>query len=182
MNETSPESMESSNQIKPTDETLKIFSDIKLILDFNDFLVKDQRFHFIIINLLLLIKNESYTFLILLKMWWMNFSRNITNEHDGPLQETSSEWQKFLRWHLLDWTFLTEKYWIHLLFLFVFSSISFLSSSFTFCSIFPHPYRLSWSWSLSLLIAGKVFLSTQANKYWRQMWKICADRDSLVTQ
>ena len=42
MNETSPESMESSNQIKPTDETLKIFSDIKLILDFNDFLVKDS--------------------------------------------------------------------------------------------------------------------------------------------
>lgn len=42
MNETSQESMESSNQIEPTDETLKIFSDIKLILDFNDFLVKDS--------------------------------------------------------------------------------------------------------------------------------------------
>ena len=42
MNETSQESMESSNQIAPTDETLKIFIDIKLILDFNDFLVKDS--------------------------------------------------------------------------------------------------------------------------------------------
>ena len=42
MNETSQESMESSNQIEPTDETLKIFIDIKLILDFNDFLVKDS--------------------------------------------------------------------------------------------------------------------------------------------
>ena len=41
MNETSQESMESSNQIEPTDETLKIFIDIKLILDFNDFSVKD---------------------------------------------------------------------------------------------------------------------------------------------
>ena len=41
MNETRQESMESSNQIAPTDETLKIFIDIKLILDFNDFSVKD---------------------------------------------------------------------------------------------------------------------------------------------
>ena len=45
MNETSQESMESSNQIKSlqcTDETLKIFTDIKFILDFNDLLVKDS--------------------------------------------------------------------------------------------------------------------------------------------
>ena len=43
MNETSQESMESSNQIEPTDETLKIFIDIKLILlAFNDFSVKDS--------------------------------------------------------------------------------------------------------------------------------------------
>ena len=55
MNETSPESMESSNQIKPTYETLKIFSDIKLILDFNDFLVKD--------SILLLIKMKATHFL-----------------------------------------------------------------------------------------------------------------------
>ena len=64
MNETSQESMESSNQIEPTDETLKIFIDIKLILDFNDFSVEDS----ILLFLLLLIKNESYTFLISLKM------------------------------------------------------------------------------------------------------------------
>ena len=42
MNETSQESMESSNQIEPTDETLKMFIDIKQMLDFNDFLVKDS--------------------------------------------------------------------------------------------------------------------------------------------
>ena len=42
MNETSQESMESSNQIEPTDETLKIFIDIELKLDFNDFSVKDS--------------------------------------------------------------------------------------------------------------------------------------------
>ena len=132
-----------------TDETLKIFIDIKLILDFNDFSVKDFIISIIInkkwkLHISYFIKNEINEFFKKYYKWtrWTS-SRNKLRMIKVP--EMTSPWLDLPDRKVLD-PFIVS---------FVFSSISFLSSSFTFCSIFPHPYRLSWSWSLSLLIANR---------------------------
>ena len=130
-----------------TDETLKIFIDIKLILDFNDFSVKDFIISIIInkkwkLHISYFIKNEINEFFKKYYKWtrWTS-SRNKLSMAKVP--EMTSPWLDLPDRKVLDPFIVFICLLKHLLPFIILHVLLHLSPS------------LSWSWSLSLLIANR---------------------------